>query len=244
MTGLIYVVVTPDGERTMLSYRGANAFTDPEGIDGEQIRTARHLHLSGYALLAEPQRSAALRAWETAREGGLSLSLDPGLAPAQRGAVQELLPATGLILPTLGEARALTGQVSAEACAHALLERGAETVAMKLGREGCLVAGRDGLFRLAAFRIEARDSTGAGDGFNAGVIAGRLGGLGWGGAAALGNALGALATAQVGADLEAMSAEKILRFLERRPEPPAGAQAQALAEAVALLNTIRLGRGA
>jgi ribokinase len=238
MTGLIYVVVTPDGERTMLSYRGANACTDPEEIDEEQICRVRHLHLSGYALLAEPQRSAALRAWGKAQECGVSLSLDPGLAPAQQGVVEEILPAIDLLLPTLAEAQALTGEVPAEACAHALLQRGAQSVVIKLGRDGCLVAEGDLLLRAAAFQIEARDSTGAGDGFDAGVIAGRLGGLSWGGAAALGNALGALATAQVGADMATLSARSIIDFLERQPGPTLGAQAMAMAEAVAFLRTL------
>ena len=66
MTGLMYFVVTPDGERTILGHRGANALTDPEPVREDEIQAARLLHLSGYALLAEPQRSAALRALEMA----------------------------------------------------------------------------------------------------------------------------------------------------------------------------------
>ena len=78
MTGLMYIIVTPDGERTILGHRGANMFTNPAEIDEEQIRSARLFHLSGYSLLIEPQRSAALLALRIARRHGLTISVDPG----------------------------------------------------------------------------------------------------------------------------------------------------------------------
>ncbi len=58
MTGLMYIIVTPDGERTILGYRGANTYTDPSLIDDAPFRSARLFHLSGYSLITEPQRSA------------------------------------------------------------------------------------------------------------------------------------------------------------------------------------------
>ena len=81
-TGLMYVVVTPDGERTILGHRGANVLTDPAQVREEEIRNARLFHLSGYALLADPQRSAALLAacftgiWMLARSSFSKISLN------------------------------------------------------------------------------------------------------------------------------------------------------------------------
>ena len=92
MTGLMYVVVTPDGERTILGHRGANALTDPQQVREEDIRDARLFHLSGYALLTEPQRSAALLALEMACRHGLLVTLDPGMTVSE-AALDEIIGA-------------------------------------------------------------------------------------------------------------------------------------------------------
>lgn len=215
MTGLMYVVVTPDGERTIFGHRGANVYTDPNQIDEEELAGARLLHLSGYALLGEPQRSAALRALEAACRHSLQVTLDPGMA-VPRKALEEmraLLPTVNILMPSLGEAQQLTGQAEPEACARALLEAGVEVVALKLGSRGCLVASNGGLLRVPGFAVQARDSTGAGDNFDAGLIAGLLGGLDWHSAAVLGNALGAMAAARIGAGTAGPKAREVMALL-------------------------------
>ncbi len=216
MTGLTYVVVTPDGERTMFGHRGANALTDPNQIGEQELVAARVFHLSGYALLCDPQRSAALRALEAACRYGLTVSLDPGMAVLSRAldVMRALLPTLNLLMPSLGEAQQLTGQTEPEACARALLKAGVEVVALKLGRKGCLMATEGGLLHLPGFAVEARDSTGAGDSFDAGLIAGYLGGLGWPGAGILGNAMGAMAVAHIGAGTASLKACEVLALLQ------------------------------
>ena len=215
MTGLMYVVVTPDGERTILGHRGANVFTDPNQVPEEDFRDAQLFHLSGYALLADPQRSAALRALEAACRYDLKITLDPGMAVPQEALdeMRALLPVVDILLPSLGEAQQLTGKAEPGACAEALLAAGVGTVALKLGKEGSLIATREGSWWIPGFVVETRDSTGAGDNFDAGLLAGFLGGLSWYGAATLGNAMGAMAAARVGAGTAAPGAQDILRLL-------------------------------
>lgn len=215
MTGLMYVIVTPDGERTILGHRGANVRTDPDQIQPEEIQMARVLHLSGYALLAEPQRTAALRAFEIARRHELRVTLDPGMSLPQVALqdLQALLPAVHILFPSLAEAQQLTGLREPEVCAQALLETGVEVVALKLGREGCLVSNAHGSFQVPGFAVDTLDSTGAGDAFAAGFIAGFLGGLDWRSVAVLGNALGAMVAAQIGAGTDVIQAQRILTSL-------------------------------
>jgi ribokinase len=215
MTGLMYVVVTPDGERTILGHRGANALTDPDQVREEDIRGARLFHLSGYALLAESQRSAALLALEMACRHGLLVTLDPGMTVSEAALdeIRALLPAIDILLPNLPEAQGLTGAESAEDCFRLLLAAGVETVALKLGKDGCLIGGAEGHVHVPAFPVEARDSTGAGDFYSAGMIAGVLGGLDWRSAAVLGNAMGAMAAARVGAGTSVPRAREVLALL-------------------------------
>lgn len=223
MTGLMYIVVTPEGERTILGHRGANALTDPEQICEEVLQSARLFLLSGYALLDEPQRTAALRALELARQNGLTVALDPGMSGAQeaRDELYTQLGGIDLLLPNLAEARQLTGRVSPEGCARALLDSGVRMVVLKLGRDGCLVGGAGGCFRVPGFAVEARDSTGAGDNFAAGLVVGFLGGLDWPGSALLGNALGAMATVRPGAGTTVLTVPGVLAFLRDHLGVPA-----------------------
>jgi len=222
MTGMMYVVVTPDGERTILGHRGANVFTDPNQIGEEMLREARLFHLSGYSLLAEPQRSAALLALEMACRYGLTVTLDPGMTVSQSALdeMHALLPVVDIFLPNLAEAQALTGLTEPEACAGALLDVGVKVVVLKLGQEGCLVADGSAMFRVPAFAVETRDSTGAGDCFAAGFVAGFLGSLDLTGSAVLGSVLGAMSAAHVGAASVAPRARAVLAML-RGPWPGA-----------------------
>lgn len=228
MTGLMYIVVTPGGERTILGSRGANARVDPARIRAEWFQAARLLHLSGYALLDEPQRSAALLAIELAQQNGLPVSLDPGMTISDKAMheMRALLPQIDIFLPTLAEARHFTGFTEPEACAKALLARGARLVALKLGDAGCLIGDGGGLVRVPAFSVEARDSTGAGDSFAAGVIAGTLGGLDRRSTAILANALGAATAARVGGSTSGSRVQEVFALLcdphqaPVRAEPP------------------------
>jgi ribokinase len=218
LTGMMYIVVTPDGERTMLGHRGANARTNPRELDRQYVQTAGWFHLSGYSLLQDPQRSAALVVAEWALQHGLQISLDPGVAVSQRAVeeMQALLPAVDWILPNLAEAQALTAETAPQACAARLRELGAGAVALKLGAEGCLVMTGEGWFRLPAFVVPARDSTGAGDAFAAGLIGGLVGGLAWRPSALLGCALGALVTSRLGAGTAAPTRSEVRTFLQAR----------------------------
>jgi ribokinase len=198
-----------------LGDRGANVFTDPHQVPEEIIRDAGLFHLSGYALLADPQRSAALLALEMACRHGLTVSLDPGLSVSQAALdeMRALLPVIDILLPNRAEAQKLAGSSEPRECVQRLLEAGARLVVLKLGREGCLVGSREGLVPVPGFRVRARDTTGAGDYFAAGIIAGFLGALTWPAAALLANAMGAAAVSRVGAGARVPGAQEILDLL-------------------------------
>jgi len=216
ITGIMFIPVTPDGERTMFGYRGANPRLDPVLLDEEYIAQADVFHLSGYALLAEPQRSAARRAVEMAHRASVTISLDVGLEAAARvtGEVRALLPLVDLIFPSRAEAEHLTGSHDVGEAVRTLLGYGIETVALKLGRQGCVVGSEGAIFSVPTFAVEVQDTTGAGDSFDAGFILGRLWGLGVRQSSVLANALGALAASAVGAGDALPGPEKARALLQ------------------------------
>ncbi|MFB0536567.1 MAG: carbohydrate kinase family protein, partial [Anaerolineae bacterium] len=223
ITGLMFIPVTPDGERTMFGYRGANPRLDPALLDEVYIAQADVFHLSGYALLAEPQRSAARQAVEMAHQAGVTISLDVGLEAAARAIeeVKALMPLVDFIFPNRAEAEHLTGSSDVKEAVRVLLGYGIETVALKLGEQGCIVGNEGEIFSVPTCAVEVQDTTGAGDSFDAGFILGRLWGMGARESAILANALGALAASAVGAGDALPGPEKARALLQGSLSDPA-----------------------
>ncbi|KUK26465.1 MAG: PfkB domain protein [Acetothermia bacterium 64_32] len=234
-TGIMCIAVGPGGERTMLGARGANAELRAGSIPPGWLEGVEWLHLSGYAWLRDPQRAAAEWALAEARRRGIPVSLDVGLGAAcLKGAtLRSLLPRVDLLLPSREEARRLSGR---NAPAEALQELSALVpgpVLIKLGGEGCLVPGERGPVHLPPFPVAARDTTGAGDAFDAGAIIGAL--QDWSPAlqGLLGNLLGALSAG--GGPADPWPTEKeALRLIDRLAEraPPWQANLEMLKEFV------------
>ena len=169
-TGTVVCLVEPDGQRSMLTDRGANL-----GLRAEDLPTpAGHLHLSGYTLLDERTRPAGLTALAAARAGGCTTSVDPAsTAPLVAAGMARWLADTGgvtLLLPNRDEALLLAGCPDPEDAALALATR-YPVVAVSLGAEGALWASGGTVLHRPAVPASVVDTTGAGDAFTAGVLA-------------------------------------------------------------------------
>lgn len=175
-TGCVVVLVSPDGERTMLPDRGANAALaagdlPPELFGGE----SGHLHLSGYPLLQETSRAGALAAIELAGDARMTVSVDPSSAAPLRAAGPERFlewtHAADLCLLNLAEAEVLAGPGEPERLARWLADRHYREVVVKLGADGALWCADDAVVRVPAVPAPVVDTTGAGDAFAAGFLA-------------------------------------------------------------------------
>jgi ribokinase len=219
-TGLFFITVTPDGERTMFGWRGANVRLDPGAIE-PALASAGWLHLSGYALLEAPQREAALRALALAGARGVPASLDVGRFPAlqQPELVRELLPRLALCVLDLEAARTLVGEVAGPAeAAQALTAAGVGLAGLTLGAQGAYLRSGPEALSQPAFPVAVADTTGAGDAFSAGLIFAQLRGLSLPAAGRLAAALGALAVAAWGAGPSLPGRAEVRAFLAGRPE--------------------------
>ncbi len=202
-TGTIVVLVSPDGERSMFTDRGANSGLRAADLPARLLDGAGLLHVSGYQLFEPGTRSVVRRLWASALEAGIATSVDPaslaGLRKVGRQSFLEWTSGAQLVFPNLDEGRLLTGHDEPNAIVAALLET-YSVVALKLGAAGALVAAADGRrVPVDAQPAEVVDSTGAGDAFCAGFLARWMGG-GDLGECALGAAqTAATATGQVGA---------------------------------------------
>ncbi|GAB2749080.1 carbohydrate kinase family protein [Amycolatopsis magusensis] len=198
-TCCVVVLVDNEGQRSMLPDRGANARFCADDVTDGALAGARHLHLSGYVLLDETSRPAGLAALAAAKRAGLTTSVDPQSAPLLADGAQFLDDVRGvdLLMPNAAELAALTGSGEPTA-AKSLLDTVGEVVVTS-GMEGASWVNADGVVSVPAEPAECVDSTGAGDAFDAGVLAAWLAGESRVDALRAGVRLGARAVRKVGA---------------------------------------------
>jgi sugar/nucleoside kinase (ribokinase family) len=179
-TGRIVVLIDPvTGERDMFNDRGASLALTIDDLGAALAATRRWVHVSGYAAFGSHGPEVVSGAIRAARAQGLGVSVDPAsVGELHRFGLdrfRDLVEGVDLLLPNLAEARLLSGQESAPSAAAALCDL-ASTVVVTSGADGA-VAVRDGVVvEMTAPPSPVVDTTGAGDAFTAGYLAGRLDG--------------------------------------------------------------------
>jgi len=194
------VALSRGGDRAILTALGAMASLTAADVPLSLLASTRHVHVSSYFLLADCLGPGLAAILASARASGATTSLDTNWDPAGHWRDERLSAAIGqadVLLPNEAEALALSGADSPEAAALALATGGSR-LAVKLGERGALCAEGSLLRHVSLPPVTPVDTTGAGDCFNAGLIAGLLQGLALPQAAALGCAAGALSTGAPG----------------------------------------------
>jgi sugar/nucleoside kinase (ribokinase family) len=187
-TGAIVVLVGPDGERTMITDRGANLRLGPADVPAALLDDAALLHLTGYSFFEPGPRAVVRGLLAEAGRRGVPVTVDPGsaafLAAPSVGPAAFLGWTSGaaVCFPNLDEAAVLTGAdalggAADPAAMAAVLTGYYGAVVVKLGAKGAVFAALGSApGRVAAEPAAVRDTTGAGDAFCAGFLAAWLGG--------------------------------------------------------------------
>lgn len=183
-TGVVVALVEPDGQRSMLTDRGANLALDVATVQAlatHLASRASHLHVSGYCLLDDASRPAGRLALALARQCGATASVDASSAGPLRAVgadrFKEWVTGVDYLFCNEDEGKILTACTEPEAIAQHLLACAAEVV-VTLGAAGALVATRRGeLLCTAATAASVTDTIGAGDGFTATYLTRRLDGI-------------------------------------------------------------------
>ena len=178
-TGKVFVLVDGEGERTMITDRGAGEALSPDDLP-EALFGAGHLHLSGYTLSGGSRRETALTALRLARGARMTVSVDPSSVPLLRSVGPDRFlqwtRGADLLFPNLTEGENLTGEAEPGRILEKLLPH-YPAVVLKLGPEGALYAdGAGEPLRVPAAAVRVEDTTGAGDAFSAGFLAAWLAG--------------------------------------------------------------------
>jgi len=230
-------VLSSGADRAILTALGAIATLSAADVPVSMLARARHLHVGSYFLMESSLGPGLAALLAAARAGGLSTSLDTNDDPAGRWGGQRLLAAlreADVFVPNEAEALAISGQPDLTA-ATAFLTASGRAVVVKLGDRGALCAparsapasvDRAETVMVTLPPVRPVDTTGAGDCFNAGLIAGLLRGMDLPHATALGCAVGAASTQAAGgtgAIIDATAALSLARAAVRGAEPFGGA---------------------
>jgi sugar/nucleoside kinase (ribokinase family) len=211
----ITVVLSRGDDRALLTAPGTVGDLRGSLVDRELLRNTRHIHVSSF-FLQGGLRGDLPALFDEAHVAGVSTSIDPNWDPEERwdGGLLELLSETDLFLPNSAEARVITGIDDIDVAAESLAARGG-TVAIKFGDGGGMAVRGEEAIRVPGIQVEVVDTTGAGDTFDAGYLAGHLEGWPMQRCLALANVCGGLSTRAAGGVAAQPSMEEAL---ERLPE--------------------------
>jgi fructokinase len=232
-TALAFVSLRADGDREFMFYRhpSADMLLEPGEIDTAALGAARVLHYGSISLISEPSRSATLHAIAVAKQAGCLISCDPNLRlplwpdPASaRAGMRQAIANAQLVKISDSELRFLTDSDDAATARAQLWADDTLLMLITDGPEGCRYLTAASTGRVPGFRVDAIDTTGAGDGFVAGILQGlvrdrtivhdetRLRAL-----CRFANAVAALATTQRGAIPAMPTPDQVHRLLSARP---------------------------
>ncbi len=176
-TGTVVALVAPDGQRMMLTDRGANAELDEASVDVFLKEPFDHLHVSGYLLLDSATRNVAEHALARAQQFGSSTSIDVcsvgPLRAVTPGIFLQAATSASKIFANEEEALVLTSTDSAAAALEVLAELFHE-VLITLGPKGAFAAWGEKRYSVEALDVEVLDTTGAGDAATGAYLGARL----------------------------------------------------------------------
>lgn len=175
-TSTTIVNVAEDGERSFLHYIGANKELRAEDIAIARLAQTRLVHIGGTFLLPGLDGNDTTRILECAKDMGKMTSMDTAWDESGRWLkiVDSSLPHIDILVPSIEEACEISGEREPRCIARFFQSRGVQIVALKMGKDGCYVRQGADEIRLAGPNVDVKDTTGAGDAFAGGFLAGIL----------------------------------------------------------------------
>ena len=173
-TGTCFVIITPDGERTMNTNLGASCHYDLSIVNEQAVKDSKIFHFCGYQWATDNQKAAIMKAIEIAEKNDGLVSFDvadPFVVNLNKDEFADLIAEhADVVFANQEEAKLLYG-LSPEETAKKIMDTGAIAV-VKLGAEGALVGKGGELIKIKPVKTEVVDTTGAGDMFASGFLFG------------------------------------------------------------------------
>jgi len=213
-SGNVMGFVDEAGERALYVDAGVNDGISPDEVD---LKLASHtdiLHLTSFV-------GESIKAQEALLEKlpqKIKVSLDPGRIYAEIGSEKlvNILKRTDILLINRAELDLLTHNKykTMEEEIESLRKYRIDTIVVKLGDKGCYATDDERSFYLKSFPVECRDTTGAGDAFNAGFLYGQIKGHNLEESSIMGNYVASCCLKDMGGTSSLPAAEDLEKFLK------------------------------
>lgn len=179
-TGISLILITPDAERTMLTFLGEARALSRSDVDLESLRASRYLYVTGYLWDTDNQKEAVSFAMTEANRAGVKVALslsDPFCVGRHKQDFLDLVRRhVDVVFGNEDEATALTDASDPHEAA-ARLGEWAEVAAVTMSERGSLLRQGGVTTAIPSYGVEAIDATGAGDMYAAGLLYGLTQGL-------------------------------------------------------------------
>ncbi|WP_113926901.1 aminoimidazole riboside kinase [Bacillus sp. P14.5] len=178
-TGVVFVTNAEDGERSFDFYidPSADRFLEAGEIDEKDFISHKILHFGSISMISSPAKEATHHAVKLAKENGMLVSYDPnlrlGLWDTQenaRAAIESMLAQADFLKISEEELEFITGESDIEAGLVKMKPYNIPLMIITMGAEGCHVFTKDGRIHVPAMKVQAVDTTGAGDAFVSGML--------------------------------------------------------------------------
>ncbi len=215
-TSVCAMMIRPDGQRHFCSHKGCIFDFCFDDIELSILSGAKVASIGGMFGLPSFDGKGATAFFKAAREQGVITVADTkaDLMGIGLNGIRETLDYTDYFFPSYDEASAISGEKEPERIARVFLECGAKNVGIKLDSKGCYVRNAQTEFYLPVIPSKVVDTTGAGDNFMSGFIAGLLQGWDLRKCCRFGTATAALCVSQVGPTSAVKNFEQVKKVME------------------------------
>ena len=181
VTGSSIILITPDSERTMNTYLGANRDYVEDDVCEDEVKHAKYFHFTGYMWDTEGQKAAIRKAIKIAKANGVQISFDiadPFAVGRYRDSFLELIKEScNIVFANKEEARMLFDNYDPYECCKSMGKL-CETAIVKNGKKGSFISHKRVVYEIPVMGPETPvDTTGAGDTYAAGFLYGQCKGL-------------------------------------------------------------------
>jgi len=206
-TGVAFVTYFEDGSRRFLYHFPDTPATRPKAPPANELGDdVKYFHIMGCSLMAKKEFGLEiLKLMDSLVEKGVKVSFDPNIRPelmkdaSVYQMIQKVMAHCSVFLPGVSELLTISGKETVEDAVSACFENPSlEVIALKKGSDGCTIYTRDEEVSFGVYKIDAKDSTGAGDCFDGAFLCGLLEGKPIGEAAKMATAAAAFNTAVLG----------------------------------------------
>ena len=207
------VMISSSGERSFMYVPGSSERLSFQDFDFDLIAQAEMLHIGGIMKLTDLK---AAEVFEKAKGLGIVTSLDTDWDASGKWLelIEDSLAYTDIFLSNMEEAKLISNEETPHEISRFFLNRGIKTLVLKMGEKGCYIRTPNDEYTIPAYKVKVVDTTGAGDAFVAGFLAGYRKGWDLEKCGKFANACGALCTTEIGTIHGIRDLSSTLTFME------------------------------